>query len=257
MEENQPSKYEVLRRLAVAGARGDQLQTICEMALRQAADLVGLSAASLYLWDEDGQVNLAVTHADSDTSRGRLASLEEDLFTGLRKERRLLSAYMSFEGTPPLHSFTLPLRYHDRVFGAVIGIQEGERTIVSEDIFLEALSAAVALNIVAENAGKDQAISRDVLDKERLGAIVETAVTVNHEINNPLTAILGNVQLLLLKRSDMDEELRGKLQTIEEAAMKIRDVTQRLLKMKSVRSVEYTDGTSMIDLSRDDEESAP
>ncbi|GAI44552.1 unnamed protein product, partial [marine sediment metagenome] len=135
------------------------------------------------------------------------------------------------------------------VFGAVIGIQEGERKLLSEDAFLEALSAGIALNAVAERLGQDTIISKDARRKERLEAVIETAVTVNHEINNPLTAILGNVQLLLLKRQDLDKDLSEKLKTIEASAMKIRDVTQRLLRLTSARSVEYTEGTSMLDLS--------
>ena len=97
------------------------------------------------------------------------------------------------------------------------------------------------------------ALSKEQVAKERLGAVQETAVTVNHEINNPLTAILGNVQLLLMKRRELDDELANKLKIIETSALKIRDVTQRLLKIRAVRSVEYADGTAMLDLSDEDE----
>ena len=254
MEDKRQDKYEILRGLAVSGARRQSLQSTGEMALRQAADLVGLKAAAMYLWDDNMDVRLAVTHADSDSSRERLASLEDNLFASLRKERKLISAYMSFDDNPPVHSFTLPLRHGQNVFGAVIGIQEGERTVVAEDVFLEALSAAVALNVIADGALAGKGADKELLEKERLGAVVETAVTVNHEINNPLTAILGNVQLMLLKRDTLDEELRRKLETIEEAAMKIRDVTQKLLNLTSARSVEYSEGASMLDLSDDKEE---
>ena len=95
---------------------------------------------------------------------------------------------------------------------------------------------------------------RRAVDKERMGAVIETAVTVNHEINNPLTAILGNVQLLLLNRKDLDTEMQHKLKTIEESAMRIKDITQRLLRLTSVRTTEYAEGTTMIDLSDDEEE---
>ena len=96
--------------------------------------------------------------------------------------------------------------------------------------------------------GPQSGIATEILDKERLAAIVETAVTVNHEINNPLTAILGNVQLLLMHAENLDENTRQKLQVVEKSAFKIRDVTQRLLRITSVRSVEYVDGTNMLQL---------
>ena len=197
---------------------------------------------------------LAVSHAESEAMGSTLASLEEDLFRSLRAERKMVSAYISFAGEKPMQSFTLPLQHGERVFGAVIGIQEGGGRLVSEDAFLEAVCAAIALNVAAEGIGKDTALSADLIDKERLGAVIQAAVTVNHEINNPLTAILGNVQLLLMKRDDLDKDLSDKLKTIEISALKIRDVTQRLLRVKSARSVPYTEGTTMLDLSGDNSE---
>ncbi len=247
-------RFEILRQLALAGSRGEDLRLTSERALQQASDLVGLTAATLFLWDEDFKITVTVTHAQSDRSRQRLDSLEKELFAKLRQDKNLVSAYLSFGGETPYHSFTLPLRHGSSVFGAVIGLQEGEKTIVSEDDFLEALSALLALNYAAEGIGKGLVPTKETLDKERLSAIIETAVAVNHEVNNPLTAILGNVQLLLLKRNDLDEELRTKLKTIEASALKIKDVTQKLMRISSPRSVEYTEGTKMLDLSSDQDQ---
>jgi signal transduction histidine kinase len=78
-------------------------------------------------------------------------------------------------------------------------------------------------------------------------------VTVNHEVNNPLTAILGNIQLILHRKENLDEDTIKKLTIVEESALKIKDVTQRLLRVTSPRSVKYTDGTNMLDLSDEDE----
>lgn len=253
MEKSNNDRFEILKQLALAGSKGEDLTDISERALSQAAGFVDLTAAALFLWDEEFKVTVTVNHAESDAARQRLASLEQELFGNLRKDQNLVSAYMSFSGETPYHSFTLPLRHRTKIFGAVIGLQEGERTIISEDDFLEALSALLALNYAAEGIGKEHAPAREVLDKERLSAIIETAVAVNHGVNNPLTAILGNVQLLLLKRDDLDEELAAKLKTIEASALKIKDVTQRLMRITSPRSVEYSEGTKMLDLSSDEE----
>ncbi|TET94103.1 MAG: hypothetical protein E3J26_05095 [Candidatus Zixiibacteriota bacterium] len=253
MEKSNTDRFEILKQLALAGSKGEDLTDISERALSQAAGFVDLTAAALFLWDEEFKVTVTVNHAESDAARQRLASLEQELFGNLRKDQNLVSAYMSFGGETPYHSFTLPLRHRKNIFGAIIGLQEGERTIISEDDFLEALSALLALNYAAEGIGKEHAPAREVLDKERLSAIIETAVAVNHEVNNPLTAILGNVQLLLLKRDDLDEELAAKLKTIETSALKIKDVTQRLMRITSPRSVEYSEGTKMLDLSSDEE----
>lgn len=259
MAEEKQNLFEILRGLAIAGSHGEELRPTTEAALILAAESVGLQAAAMYLWDAHMNVTLAVTHATSEAAKERLVSIEEGLFSNLRKEQQLLSAYMSFGGENPGQSFTMPLRHSKTVFGAIVGIGEGEGRLVSEDFFLEAFTAAIALNVIAAGAGGGQTPDREIIDKERLGAIIETAITVNHEINNPLTAILGNIQLLLLHRKDLDEEITAKLRTMESSAMKIKDVTQRLLRVSSARTVEYSEGTTMLDLSGtdDDEKNKP
>jgi len=249
MTQKKSDKFEILRFLAVAGAKGEDLKQISQIALDEASNYVGLTAAALYLWDKEYKITVTVIYSQTEADKKRLVELEKDLFENMRRDKNLVSAYLSFGGEKPYHSFTLPLQQGKNIFGAVIGLQEGERTIVSEDLFLEALSALLALNYAAKGEGGNNLLSKELIDKERLSAILETAVTVNHEVNNPLTAILGNVQLLLLKRDDLDEELKNKLKTIEEAAMKIKDVTQRLMRMTSPRTVDYSNGTKMVDIS--------
>ncbi|MFQ5453285.1 MAG: histidine kinase dimerization/phospho-acceptor domain-containing protein, partial [Candidatus Zixiibacteriota bacterium] len=229
MTQNKTDRFEILRLLAIAGVSGEDLNQASQDALKGAVQYVGLSAAALYLWDDDYKATVSVYYSANEENIKHLDKLEESLFTQLRKEKQLLSAYLSFGGDNPYHAFTLPLNYGKKIFGAVIGIQEGKKTIIAEDLFIEALSALLALNYAAQGIGGAGLLSEDLLNKERLSAILETAVTVNHEVNNPLTAILGNVQLLLLNRDDLDKELKAKLKIIEESALKIKDVTQRLM----------------------------
>src|SRR5512138_906734 len=115
MASNSDDRFDILRQLAVAGYRGEDFRPTAEMALRQAADIVGLSAAAMYLWDDKMTVSLAVAYAESDPARQTLASLEDTLFAGLRRERQLLAAYMSFAGNPPLQTFTMPIRHRDKI----------------------------------------------------------------------------------------------------------------------------------------------
>ncbi len=248
MESKNTERYEILRQLAVSGTGGAELSELTKVALEDTAELVGLSAAAIYLWNESKQTHLSVLHSESDASHKRLISLEEELLVNLRNEKQIVSAYLSFGGEAPMQSFMLPLHNGAITFGAVIGILEGAGRLVTEDLFFDALSAVLSLTIASREVG----LSKDLIDRERLSAVQETAVTVNHEINNPLTAILGNIQLLLLKRQDLDADLITKLKIVEASALKIKDVTQRLLRLTSVRSTEYTEGTRMLDLSGDE-----
>ena len=255
MDNNSTDRFAIIRRLVAAGTAGGDIQEIYQTAVGLVASFIGLTAASLVIWNDDHVVILNASHARDMSDRQRLDELERELFDKLRRDRQLASAYMSFDTSPPIHAFTLPLKYADKTYGAVIGLQEGERTIVSQETFLEVLTAVLTLIYAAGSQDRESVELSEALDKERKSAVIETAVTVNHEVNNPLTAILGNVQLLLLKREDIDDELRAKLKTIEESALKIKDVTQRLMRLSNARSVDYSDGTKMIDLSDGDNES--
>lgn len=244
-------KYDILRLLAAQGSAGAGLGEVVAIALRQTADVLALDGAAVYLWDDGGKVSFFANHAPTELVAARLAEIEEELFARLRKERGLVSAYMTFGDDPPIQSFTLPLKYRKALFGAVIGIATGRGKLVSEDLFLEAFTGMLSLHALLRQGAVSGELEQSQLDQERLLAVKDTAVTVNHEINNPLTAILGNVQLLLLHRKDLDDDLVAKLRTIEASAMRIRDVTQKLLRLTSARRVSYAEGTSMLDLSDD------
>jgi len=248
---NRPTEhYEVFRQIAMLAGKGTALNEVATAALRQASDLVGLAAASLVVWKEGGEISLSVTHAESELSSARLQEMERELFRTLRTQKKLSRAWLSFDTDPPTHSFTVPLVFNKKTFGAVIGLLIGETSPIAENGFVDALSAFLGLYVAAVEASTGG--GAELIEQEKLQAVLQTAVTVNHEVNNPLTAILGNAQLLLMKRTDLDDELRAKLKTIEASALKIRDVTQKLLRLRKVRSIEYTEGTSMLDLSDDE-----
>lgn len=252
MTTNDRTNFEVLHRLAVNSASGGNLAELAQQALEGAAVYLGLDAAALILWDGSYKVTLAASHSISEDAKSYLLAQEAELFKSLREKRGLVTARLSFAGPVPHHLFTLPLQYNEAVYGAVIGYQRGKEMSASVDSFLSTLVALLALHVAATNSENSSSVP-ELIEREKLAAVIQTAVTVNHEVNNPLTAILGNVQLLLLKRADLDDELRAKLKTIEESAMKIKEVTHRLLQLTAVRTKQYSEGTQMLDLTDDKE----
>src|SRR5256885_10485282 len=60
----------------------------------------------------------------------------------------------------------------------------------------------------------------------RLTEIADLITRVRHEINNPLTGVLGQAQLLL--REDLNERARKRAETIEELAIRMRDIVAQL-----------------------------
>ncbi len=90
---------------------------------------------------------------------------------------------------------------------------------------------------------------RELLVKaERLGAIGQVGVAVRHEINNPLTTVIGNIELLIERYDDKDKELRARLETILNNALRIGEIVKRLQGIKQEKVVDYLKGVKMTDL---------
>ncbi len=60
----------------------------------------------------------------------------------------------------------------------------------------------------------------------KIDEAAELITRVRHEINNPLTGVLGQAQLLL--REDLNERARKRAETIEELAIRMRDIVAQL-----------------------------
>jgi hypothetical protein len=91
---------------------------------------------------------------------------------------------------------------------------------------------------------------KKLVNSERVAAITETTVTINHEINNPLTAILGNTQLLLMSKDKLPADIVAKLETIERSAVKIRETTAKLMSIIDPVISPYASGLEMIDIEK-------
>ena len=60
----------------------------------------------------------------------------------------------------------------------------------------------------------------------KMDEIADLITRVRHEINNPLTGVLGQAQLLL--REDLPEKAKKRAETIEALAIRIRDIVAQL-----------------------------
>jgi DNA-binding response OmpR family regulator len=107
---------------------------------------------------------------------------------------------------------------------------------------LEIAKRRIAQDLARRTAEAELARSR------WLAGIGETTIALEHEINNPLSALLGHAELLLMDRG-LTKEQGEQLRIIQEQAARIAQVVRRLAKLKNPQSVEYLAGSRMIDLS--------
>ncbi|MEE2994441.1 MAG: histidine kinase dimerization/phospho-acceptor domain-containing protein [Gemmatimonadota bacterium] len=79
--------------------------------------------------------------------------------------------------------------------------------------------------------------------KLALNTILHMSATVQHEINNPLMAIKGNVEMSL-----MEDDSNQRLHKIKDAVEPIREVTTLLAQIKTVKLIVEGDRQTMVDL---------
>ena len=82
-----------------------------------------------------------------------------------------------------------------------------------------------------EPRGEEQARRAAADCEARLEEFAALAARVRHEINNPLTGLIGQAQLLL--REDLSETARRRVLTIEQLANRIRDTVASLREIQT------------------------
>jgi two-component system NtrC family sensor kinase len=96
---------------------------------------------------------------------------------------------------------------------------------------------------------------REVHDKlvksEKLASITQLIVSLNHEINNPLTIVLGNIQILLSRlEAGKDEFLIRLLTDAQEQTRRIKQILFDLRRISEPVVEEYIPGIKMIDIKK-------
>ncbi len=81
-----------------------------------------------------------------------------------------------------------------------------------------------------------------------LAAIERMEIVIRHEINNPLTTVIGNVELLIERYEHKDKELTARLEVVLKNALRIAEITKRLQEIKKEKIVDYRTGADMTDL---------
>ena len=88
-----------------------------------------------------------------------------------------------------------------------------------------------------------------LIEAEKLNTISQIIVSISHEINNPMTSVLGNVMILKAEQDTISrEELGNILQTIEEQIKRIVGVMAKLRNMERPTKKLYMEGVEMIDI---------
>jgi signal transduction histidine kinase len=91
-----------------------------------------------------------------------------------------------------------------------------------------------SVNGPVENTKSESARALLAEYEAKLDEVADLVARVRHEINNPLAGVLGQAQLLL--REELNDRARKRAETIEELAIRLRDVVAQLRQIQKPAS---------------------
>ena len=165
---------------------------------------------------------------------------------GLEVCRRIRAA------DPGRTTFVLVVTARDASEGLATMLDAGADDYVAKPVSPEGLRARL---VIVERRVAQAAAQREAeagLARARwLAGVGETTLALQHEINNPLAAMLGHAALIehgLCEGAERDDCVAA----IVEQAKRIGTVVKRLSALREPKSVEYLEGAMMVDLSNDE-----
>lgn len=127
-------------------------------------------------------------------------------------------------------------------------LQDGKEIVLSITVapLLNEKEETIGFIRVSEDVTEETRLTDELREAEmrtaRLEGVQQVAVTLNHEINNALTTIIGNAQLIGALGEPLPENKQIMLNVLLDQAQRIAEVTQKLSAMKAMKSVEYLEG---------------
>ena len=133
------------------------------------------------------------------------------------------------------------------VENVVNGLDNGADEYIAKPFQPEELLARIKVGL------RIRRLQDELANMEHKLAVMHLATSANHEINNPLMVLMGNLELLRKRVAPLqDHEIFKRLDAILKAAERIQRVAAELKNLKNVKLTSYMRDVKMIDLSGKD-----
>jgi len=200
--------------------------------LRDLGYAVSVAVDGVDAWSAYQQLHAALVLIDVDVAR----------LGGLDVCRRIRAA------DPSRETFVIVCAGEDAQENLTAVLDAGADDYLAKPVTAERLRARVAIaeRRLADEAARRQA-EEELARARWLAGIGEMTIALQHEINNPLSALISHAELALLDAADRGER-NEQVETILQQAHRIAEVVKRIGALRNPMSVEYLPGTPMIDL---------
>jgi DNA-binding response OmpR family regulator len=98
-------------------------------------------------------------------------------------------------------------------------------------------------------AEENRILQEKLVEAQRLNAVIALAGAAAHEMNQPLTVLIGTLELFPTELTDA-EAIRADLETMRRAATRLSTIVAKLGAITSYRTKPYAAGISILDIDR-------
>jgi signal transduction histidine kinase len=255
----QRAYQDTLKQAARELSRIHILKRLLNLIVHIVTKTVGISHAAVYLFDEGSQqfalkAARNMSKADFPAALGqdnplarwleahketlvyeevtRKANEGSSIFRGLEEQMQFLHAAVIVPGLLKeslLGFLILGSKRSDEFYTA----QDLDTlSVIAHQAALAVENASLYENMEAQIRQRTEDLvstQKQLIQAEKLATVGTLAGGVAHEINNPLTAILTNTQMMLALNDSLDTDSKESLQLIEEATKRCRTIVQKLM----------------------------
>lgn len=134
------------------------------------------------------------------------------------------------------------LSVQSEVADRVEGLAQGADDYIAKPYNHEELLAKIRGHL------KIRDLNEQLRQAEKLAVLAQVAVSVNHQVNNPLSSILYGAELIEMTVAEDAGEIREQLRVIRESVDQIKAVLARLRGATEIIPIQYLKDTQMLKL---------
>jgi len=133
----------------------------------------------------------------------------------------------------------------------VAEMRVAELTYQDEKVYLASLRDITQRKEMEENLKKAKEMilrqQKAVVEEARLRVLLQMAGATAHELSQPLTTLLGHVELLM-DDPQLPESVANRLEKIQASGKRISTIVRKIRTMRRYQTMAYADGATIVDL---------